>query len=171
MKTCIPFMLAVLLYPTACSAAPQTSNAITYDQQKRRPVDSSHSVVLDGDLNVHDSSRYSQTQEKYFCEAQTLDLEIGQRFENKGRVSVDLVLHVNDKKISGEEISNASNNLEGYRFYDTAFNCLNGTMAVRVTGYKFGANGTRPHETVFSYVISLETGERLVPSKILYKVK
>jgi hypothetical protein len=148
----------MMFYPMACSAEQASKPAITYDK-----IDTSKTTGfnLSTDAEIYETSRISTVTERYFCENQTLDVNLSRRFESKKRISVDLSVKVNGESLSRLDISKASNTIEDYRFYDMNFDCLNGYFGVRITGYKFGLNGARPSAEVFNYHVYLETGEVL----------
>jgi len=152
------FISLMTLYPIACSAEQSSKPAVTYDKlDKSKTWD----LELSTDVNVSDSSRISTMTEHYFCENQTLEVNLSRRFESKKRIAVDLSVEKNGEKLSREEISKASNAIEDYRFYDMDFSCVNGYFGVKITGYTLGLNGSRPSSEVFNYHVYLESGEIL----------
>ena len=159
MKKVLPVVFVLSFYPMACSAKPPVSKVITYDKVEN--IKPENDLVLSSDIEVHDSTRVSTMSENFFCENQTMNVELSQRFEERKRISVDLSVEKNGEKLSREELSKSTRNIQGYKFYDMTFSCFNGVYGVSVIGYKIGINGARPNTEVFNYHVDLETGEVL----------
>jgi len=86
MKIFLLIVSSSLYLPMACLANPPIPKAITYDQIEKRE----HEVTLSTDVDVHASTRISTLSESFFCENQTMKVEVSQRFEERKRISVNM---------------------------------------------------------------------------------
>jgi len=160
MKIFLLFVSSSLYLPMACLANPPIPKAITYDQIEKRE----HEVTLSTDVDVHASTRISTLSESFFCENQTMKVEVSQRFEERKRISVNMSVEKNGEKLNRDELSKSTHNIQDYKFYDMTFSCFNGVYGVSVKGYKLGLNGALPSAEVFNYHVDLKTGEVIPPN-------